>query len=121
MVILHFYSFRSIYLSIYRQVYLIIKTLCLPSSIVFISIRLAMNNQAAPVLEAIAVNDNLRSLRRFERDDDPPPYVSSAESEELDDADSPPPPPPPPAPRDRSIPGELIAILERLDGRQRTR
>ncbi|KAK3382007.1 hypothetical protein B0H63DRAFT_217895 [Podospora didyma] len=46
----------------------------------------AVSNQAVPVLEAIAVNDNLRSLRRFERDD-PPPYVSSTESEELDDAD----------------------------------
>ncbi|KAI0115684.1 hypothetical protein GGR51DRAFT_503762 [Nemania sp. FL0031] len=46
----------------------------------------AVNNQAIPALEAIAANDNLRSFRRFERDD-PPPYVSSTESEELDDAD----------------------------------
>jgi hypothetical protein len=66
----------------------------------------AVSNQAVPALEAIAVNDNLRSLHRFERDD-PPPYVSSTESEELDDADLIPPP------RGRSMPEELIAIMER--------
>ena len=46
----------------------------------------AISGQAVPILEAIAANDNLRRLHRFERDD-PPPYVSSTESEELDDAD----------------------------------
>lgn len=66
----------------------------------------AVSHQALPVLEAIAANDNLRSLRRFERDD-PPPYVSSTESEELDPADLIPPP------RGRPMPEELKAIMER--------
>ena len=66
----------------------------------------AVSNQAIPALEAIAINDNLRSLRRFERDD-PPPYVSSTEPEELDDADLFPPP------QGRPMPGELKAIMER--------
>ncbi|KAJ2898969.1 uncharacterized protein MKZ38_003538 [Zalerion maritima] len=66
----------------------------------------AVSSQAVPVLEAMAANDNLRSLRRFERDD-PPPYVSSTESEELDDADLIPPP------QGRPMPEELKAIMER--------
>lgn len=46
----------------------------------------ALSSQAVPVLEAMATNDNLRSLHRFERDD-PPPYASSTESEMLDEAE----------------------------------
>ena len=71
-----------------------------------VHIHQAVSSQAIPVLEAIAVNDNLRSLYRFERDD-PPPYVSSTESEELDDADLIPPP------QGRPMPEELKAIMER--------
>ncbi|KAF2241451.1 hypothetical protein BU26DRAFT_525276 [Trematosphaeria pertusa] len=66
----------------------------------------AVSSQAVPALEAMAANDNLRSLLRFERDD-PPPYVSSTESEELDDADLNPPP------RGRPMPEELKAVMER--------
>jgi hypothetical protein len=66
----------------------------------------AVSSQAIPTLEAIAANDNLRSLRRFERDD-PPPYVSSTESEELDDDVLNPPL------RGRPMPEELKAIIER--------
>lgn len=43
----------------------------------------AVTSRAVPLLEAIAANDNLRSLRRFERED-PPPYESSTESEDFD-------------------------------------
>ncbi|KAL2256548.1 hypothetical protein VTK26DRAFT_1498 [Humicola hyalothermophila] len=45
----------------------------------------AIQNQANPILEALAANDHLRdrSLRRFDRDD-PPPYESSTESEDVD-------------------------------------
>lgn len=66
----------------------------------------AVSSQAVPALEAIAANGNLRSLRRFERDD-PPAYVSSTESEELDDVDLIPPL------RGRPMPEELEAIMER--------
>ena len=66
----------------------------------------AVSSQAIPVLEAIAANDNLRSLRRFERDD-PPPYVLSTKSEELDDTDLLPPL------RGRPMPEELKAIMDR--------
>ncbi|KAI9786412.1 MAG: hypothetical protein M1839_006872 [Geoglossum umbratile] len=68
----------------------------------------AMRNQAIPVLEALAANDNLRnrSYRRFERDD-PPPYVSSTESEEFSDDSLAPPPP-----RRSELPEELKAIME---------
>lgn len=64
----------------------------------------AVSNQAVPHLEAIAANNNLRSLRRFERDD-PPPYESSTDSE-YDYVDLHPPP------RGGPIPEELIAIME---------
>ncbi|KAI1347199.1 hypothetical protein F5Y01DRAFT_307762 [Xylaria sp. FL0043] len=66
----------------------------------------AVSSQAVPALEAIAANDNLRSLRRFERDE-PPPYASSTESEELDDVDIFPPP------QGGPMPEELKAIMER--------
>ena len=59
-----------------------------------------------PLLEAMATNDNLRSLRRFERDD-PPPYVSSTESERFDESD------PTPSSRGGPMPEELKAIIER--------
>lgn len=65
----------------------------------------AVHNQAVPALEAIAANDNLRSLSRFERDD-PPPYVSSTESGELDDADL------IPLPRRGPMPEELKALMD---------
>ncbi|KAF1952625.1 hypothetical protein CC80DRAFT_527691 [Byssothecium circinans] len=67
----------------------------------------ALQNQAIPVLEALAANDNLhnRSLRRFERDD-PPPYASSTESEEFDNDFLAPPPP------RGELPEELKAIME---------
>ncbi|KAL7936914.1 hypothetical protein V8C35DRAFT_294186 [Trichoderma chlorosporum] len=65
----------------------------------------AVDNQAIPALEAMAANDNLRSLYRFERDD-PPPYVSSTESEELDDADL------TPLPRGHPMPQELQVLME---------
>lgn len=65
----------------------------------------AVDSQAVPVLEAMAANDNLRSLRRFERDD-PPPYASSTESEEFDEMHLFPPP------RGGSLAEELQAILE---------
>ncbi|KAI1117880.1 hypothetical protein F5Y14DRAFT_464907 [Nemania sp. NC0429] len=45
-----------------------------------VQIHEAVSNQAMPVLQAMAANDNLRSLRRFERDE-PPAYASSTESE----------------------------------------
>lgn len=65
-----------------------------------------MSSQAIPILEAIAVNDNVCSLHRFERDD-PPPYRSSTESAELDDEILNP-------PRfGRPMPDELKAIMER--------
>ncbi|KAI3326973.1 hypothetical protein HD806DRAFT_520008 [Xylariaceae sp. AK1471] len=64
----------------------------------------AVNRQAIPALEAIAANDNLRSLRRFERDD-PPPYVSSTESEEIDDDEL-------IRPFRRPMPDDLKAIME---------
>ncbi|KAI1289079.1 hypothetical protein F5Y03DRAFT_378428 [Xylaria venustula] len=66
----------------------------------------AVTSQAIPMLEAIAANDNLRSLRRFERDD-PPPYTSSTESEEPEDADL------IPQPRGGPMPEELKATIER--------
>ncbi|CZR50564.1 uncharacterized protein PAC_00438 [Phialocephala subalpina] len=67
----------------------------------------ALQNQAVPVLEALAANDNLRnrSLRRFERDD-PPPYASSTESEEFNDDFV-----APPLPRGE-LPEELKTIME---------
>ncbi|EFY89134.1 hypothetical protein MAC_04721 [Metarhizium acridum CQMa 102] len=65
----------------------------------------AVSSQAIPVLEAIAANDHLRSLRRFERDD-PPPYVSSTESSEHEDVDL------IPRPRGGPMPEELKAIME---------
>ncbi|EFY85259.1 hypothetical protein MAC_08719 [Metarhizium acridum CQMa 102] len=65
----------------------------------------AMSNQAMPVLQAIASNEHLRHLRRFERDD-PPPYVSSTESSDHE-ADFMVPP------RCRQIPEELQAVMER--------
>ena len=65
----------------------------------------AMTGQAVPVLEAIAANDNLRLLRRFERDE-PPPCVSSTESEELDDIDL------IPRPLGQPMPDELKAIMD---------
>ena len=66
----------------------------------------AVSGQAVPVLEAIAANDNLRSLRRFERDD-PPPYVSSTESSEHGDADF------TMAPWSLQLPEDLQAIMKR--------
>ncbi|KAF4506518.1 hypothetical protein G6O67_006596 [Ophiocordyceps sinensis] len=48
-------------------------------------IRDALHNQALPAVEAIAANESLRSLRRFDRDD-PPPYASSTDSERLDES-----------------------------------
>ncbi|KAI0812807.1 hypothetical protein GGR55DRAFT_703538 [Xylaria sp. FL0064] len=66
----------------------------------------AVSSQAVPLLEAIAANDNLRSLHRFERDE-PPPYASSTELEELDDVDIFPPP------QGGPMPEELKAIMER--------
>lgn len=65
----------------------------------------AVSDQAMPLLEAIASNDHLRHLRRFERDD-PPPYVSSTESSDHE-ADFMVPP------LCQQIPEELQAVMER--------
>lgn len=65
----------------------------------------AVSDQAMPRLEAIASNDNLRHLRRFERDN-PPPYVSSTESSDHE-ADFMVPP------LCLQIPTELQAVMER--------
>jgi hypothetical protein len=66
-------------------------------------------DQAFPIFETVAVNDNPHnsSLKDFEHDD-PPPYRSSIESEESDDV-----PPPPPPPICSELPEELKAIMER--------
>lgn len=64
-----------------------------------------MTSQVVPVLEAIAANDGLRSLRRFERDY-PPPHEASTNSEEVDNADFIPPPP------DGLVPEEMKAIRD---------
>ncbi|RMZ76980.1 hypothetical protein DV738_g4645, partial [Chaetothyriales sp. CBS 135597] len=66
----------------------------------------AVHDQAIPRLEAIAANDHLRSLTRFERDD-PPLYASSTESEEGNDAAI------IPALRGGPMPEELKALIER--------
>ncbi|KJZ74770.1 hypothetical protein HIM_05887 [Hirsutella minnesotensis 3608] len=58
-----------------------------------VQIHHALRNEAIPVLDAIAANQELHggALGRFERDD-PPPYASSTESEELAPELSTPPP-----------------------------
>ncbi|KAI1160588.1 hypothetical protein F5B18DRAFT_631851 [Nemania serpens] len=66
----------------------------------------AVSSQAIPALEAIAANNNLRSLRRFERDD-PPPYASSTESDEPDEYVLAPPQ------RRREMQDEVKAIMDR--------
>ena len=63
----------------------------MPRFLDFVQFDNALHNQAFPLLDALAANDNLRdrSLTRFERDD-PPPYAESTESEELEDGPLPP-------------------------------
>ncbi|KAI1077215.1 hypothetical protein F5B20DRAFT_593026 [Whalleya microplaca] len=78
----------------------------MPPFIDNVHLQQVVSSQAIPALEAIAANDNLRSFRRFERDD-PPPYVSSTESEDLEHADFIVPQGGP------QIPEELQAIMER--------
>ncbi len=78
----------------------------MPPFIDQVHLQQVVHDQAIPMLEEIAANDNLRSLRRFERDD-PPPYVSSTESSVHGDADFVIPP------RGRQLPEELQAIMER--------
>ncbi|KAI3318580.1 hypothetical protein HD806DRAFT_512031 [Xylariaceae sp. AK1471] len=73
-----------------------------------VQLQQAVSSQAVPELAAIAANDNLRSLRRFERDE-PPPYVSSTESEDDEAVDR----SYQAQPQDGAIPDEILAIMER--------
>lgn len=67
-----------------------------------------------PRLQAMAENENLRSLRRFERDE-PPEYASSTDDEYLDIHVIPPSPPTPLQPQ------ELKALLDRPFSQQELR